>query len=363
MKKWFLILVGVSVLLVGCHHQMANTDSSTKTLTSETVQNKLNYFQYLVDKYQTAVEYSKTHEHAQAPLAALTVAYDELKQDYATDIQVIDKSYSDLQIVLKWNSDAWQSTLAKWADGLNQHYEQIHHNDFDKQNSLIPLLKNTTVNHKKVSWNIFGVSDTTDYDYLIVDAYQDIQNKHLYLFTIQSGQPVVLYSNSTVEQLANSNVESTQNQELTKAFHVFVLLTSTKTESKIDVSEKIADIMKIYTSKGEHYHIASPATQRQYYGLSVPDEVFQYAKVNGKSVTLKWNSWIVGEGDETYSIQACYVNDSGTEVVLFAYHNGKPIVLHTVVEPKIQKSKAGTTETVAIHFEELTNSELKSVFE
>lgn len=360
MKKRFLIFLGVSALLVGCQHQITTPDISTTT--TESVQKKLNYFQYLVDKYQMAVGYSKSHKNVQTPLSALTTAYDELKQNNAGDAKVIDKNYSDLQILLNWNSDAWETIFTKWADGMSQKYERINHNNFDKQNSLVSALPNTTVNHKIVKWNIFGVTDTSDYDYIIVDAYQDIQNKHLYLFAFQFGQPVILYVNSAVDQLANSNFELTQNQELIKKYTEFVHPNTTISEST-DISKKIEDIMRSYTSKkGEHYLMVSPSTQRQYYGLAVPDEILQYAKIDGEYVTFKWDSWIVGDGVETYNIQACYVNESGTEVILFAYNSGKPVILHTVGEPIIQKSTSGAIEPTTVIFEELTDSVLADFF-
>lgn len=66
------------------------------------------------------------------------------------------------------------------------------------------------------------MTDSNDYAFLVLDAYQDIQNKHLYLFTLQHGIPVVLYTHATINNLANSNFEPTENETLTKYFVDYV---------------------------------------------------------------------------------------------------------------------------------------------
>lgn len=353
MKACVLMFIGFSLLLVGCQSQATTDPSTTTTAATEGTQTNLIYFQHLVDKYQIAVEHAKSHENVQSPLAALVIAYDELKQAYPSDAPVINKHYADLQAVLNWDGEAWKTSFTKWADELKQSYEQIEHTYFDKQNDFISLLQKTTVKQKRVNWNVFGSTDTNDYDYLVLDAYQDVKHQHVYLFTVQAGQPVVLYANSTMEHLANKDFELTQNQELTHLFHRFSSSTDTYTD---DVFHTIETAMSTYTSdSGEHYHMASPATQRDYYGLASPDQVVKYGKVNGKVVTFKWNEWVVGDGDAMYDVQACYVNDSGTEVLLFCYHDGSPVVLRTIGEPDIQTSASGTITSATVNFEEWSN--------
>lgn len=370
MKKSFFMLLGVSVLLMGCQntadtsHTTTTVTTTNTTTTTVVVQNNPIYFQYLVDHYKAAVEYAKNHENVQTPLSALTIAYDELKQNYASDTQVIDKSYSDLQKLLNWDDEAWKPLLTKWSNSLHQNYQQISHEKFNKENCLSKVLEQTTVEGEKVQWNIFGVTESNTYDYIVLDAYQDVQKNHLYLFTIHTGKPVVLYANSTLDQLKNSNFEPTKNDMLTKIFNEFVQPTSTRPGHLSDLADNITAIMNEYASmKGETYYHASPATQRRYYGLAVPDQIMQYGKVNDESVTFKWNSWIVGESGETYIIQDCYVNESETEVLLFCYKDDRPVILQAIEEPTIQKSTSGNIESATVYFEELTHSVLQSAFE
>ena len=370
MKKLLLVL-GASVLVLSACHK-ATEDSVTSQSTSREQQTKevTNYFHYLADSYQKALAYEKEAKDTtvQSPMSATLVAMEELQLSNPTDQALIMKNYSDFQKLIQYNTEKWQEEFSNWASSMGQSYHRLEHRNFDEKNELIKQLETTTVSQKRVRWNIFGVSSDNAYDYLVLDAYYDNQDKHFYLFTLKDGQAQVLYSDKTLETISTANFEETKNTDLAQRFKEFLLKTSVIKENEPDIDnssliDKIKIAMESYSdSKGERFKSASLATYGYYYGLAVPDQIVQFGQVNGVKYTFKWYGYTAGVGEKDFEILACYVNEAGTEVILFGYMDGRPTILHTEGQPEIHKNEAGAIIDAQVYFVDFHQPILEQVF-
>ena len=370
MKKLLLVL-GASVLVLSACHK-ATEDSVTSQSTSREQQTKevTNYFHYLADSYQKALAHEKEAKDTtvQSPMSATVVAMEELQQSNPTDQALIMKNYSDFQKLIQYNTEKWQEEFASWAASMGQSYHRLEHRNFDEKNELIKKLETTTVSKKRVRWNIFGVSSDNAYDYLVLDAYYDNQDKHFYLFTLKDGQAQVLHTDKTLETINTANFEETENTDLAQGFKEFLLKTSVTRENEPDtdnsaLADKIKLAMESYSdSSGERYKSASLATYGRYYGLAVPDQMMQFGQVDGVKYTFKWHGYTAGLGEKRFEILACYVNEAGTEVILFGYKDGRPTILHTEGQPEIYKNEAGAIIDAQVHFVEFHQPILEQVF-
>ena len=370
MKKLLLVL-GASVLVLSACHK-ATEDSVTSPSTSMEQQTKevTNYFHYLADSYQKALAHEKEAKDTtvQSPMSATLVAMEELQLSHPTDQALIMKNYSDFQKLIQYNTEKWQEEFASWASSMGQSYHRLEHTNFDEKNELIKKIETTTVSKKRVRWNIFGVSSDNAYDYLVLDAYYDDQARHFYLFTLKDGQAQILHTDKTLETISTANFEETENTDLAQRFKEFLLKTSETTENEPDIDnssliDKIKIAMESYSdSKGERFKSTSLAPYGRYYGLAVPDQIMQFGQVDGVKYTFKWHGYTAGLGEKRFEILACYLNEVGTEVILFGYKDGRPTILHTEGQPKIEKNEAGTIINAQVHFVEFHHPILEPVF-
>ena len=251
---------------------------------------------------------------------------------------------------------------------MGQFYHRLEHRNFDEKNDLIKKLEATTVSQKSVKWNVFGVSSDNAYDYLVLDAYYDNQDKHFYLFTLKDGEAQVLHTDKTLETIPTANFEETENTDLAQRFKEFLLKTSVTTESEPDTDnssliDKIKTAMESYSdSKGERFKSTNLVTYGNYYGLAVPDQIMQFGQVDGVNYTFKWYGYIAGSGSGRFDILACYVNEAETEVILFGYKDGNPALLQTEGRPEIEKNESGAIINGQVHFVEFHHSILEQVF-
>ena len=370
MKKLLLVL-GASVLVLSACHK-ATEDGVTSQSTSREQQTKevTNYFHYLADSYQKALFHEKEDKDTsvQSPMAATVVAMEELQLSNLTDQALIMKNYSDFQKLIHYKTEKWQEEFASWAASMGQSYHRLEYIKFDEKNDLIKKLETTTVSQKSVKWNVFGVSSDNAYDYLVLDAYYDNQARHFYLFTLKDGQAQVLYADKTLETISAANFEETENADLAQGFKEFLLKTGVTTENESDtdnsaLTDKIKIAMESYSdSKGERFKSTNLATYGHYYGLAVPDQIMQFGQVDGENYTFKWLDYIAGVGEKRFEILACYLNEAGTEVILFGYKDGRPSILHTEGQPEIEKNEAGTIINAQVHFASFHQPILEGVF-
>ena len=371
MKKLLLVL-GVSVLVLSACHK-ATEDSVTSQSTSREQQTKevTNYFHYLADSYQKALAHEKEAKDTtvQSPMSATLVAMEELQLSNPTDQALIMKNYSDFQKLIQYNTEKWQEEFASWAASMGQYYYRLEHRNFDEKNEFIKKLETTTVSQKIVRWNIFGVSSDNAYDYLVLDAYYDNRDKHFYLFTLKDGQAQVLHADKTLATISATNFEETENTDLAQGFKEFLLKTSVTRENEPDIDnssliDKIKIAMESYSdSKGDKFKSTNLATYGRYYGLAVPDQIMQFGQVDGENYTFKWHGYAVGVGEKRFDILACYVNEAGTEVILFGYKNGRSSILHTEGQPEIEKNEAGTIINAQVYFVRFHQPILEGVFD
>ncbi|EPD82936.1 DUF4767 domain-containing protein [Streptococcus infantis] len=368
MKKLLLVLGATLLVLSACQNTTEDSVTSQSTSREQQTKEVTNYFHYLADSYEKALSHEKEVKGAtvQSPMVATLVAMEELQLSHPTDQALIMKNYSDFQKLIQYNTEKWQEEFASWASSMGQSYHRLEHIKFDEKNELIKKLETTTVSQKRVRWNIFGVSSDNAYDYLVLDAYYDDQARHFYLFTLKDGQAQVLYADKTLETIRAANFEETENTDLAQGFKEFLLKTSVATENEADSStltDKIKTVMESYSdSKGEKFKSTNLATYSRYYGLAVPDQIMQFGQVDGVNYTFKWHDYTVGVVEKRFEILACYVNEAGTEVILFGYKDGRPTILHTEGQPEIEKNEAGTIINAQVHFVSFPQPILEGVF-
>ena len=370
MKKLLLVLGASVLVLSACHKATEGSVTNQSTSREQQAKEVTNYFHYLADVYQNALSHEKESKDTtvQSPMAATLVAMEELQSSNPTDQALIMKNYSDFQKLIQYNTEKWQEEFASWAASMGQSYYRLEHRNFDEKNELIKQLETTTVSQKRVRWNIFGVSSDNVYDYLVLDAYYDNQDKHFYLFTLKDGQAQVLHADKTLATISATNFEETENTDLAQGFKEFLLKTSVTRENEPDIDnssliDKIKIAMESYSdSKGEIFKSTSLATYGRYYGPAVPDQMMQFGQVDGVKYTFKWHGYTAGLGGKRFEILACYVNEAGTEVILFGYMDGRPTILHTEGQPEIDKNEAGAIIDVQVHFVEFHQPILEQVF-
>ena len=370
MKKLLLVLGASMLVLSACHKATEDNTTSPSTPMEQQTKEVTNYFHYLADSYQKALAHEKEAKDTsvQSPVSATVVAMEELQQSNPTDQALIMKNYSDFQKLIQYKTEKWQEEFASWASSMGQSYHRLEHANFDEKNELIKKLEATTVSQKSVKWNVFGVSSDNAYDYLILDAYYDKQNKHFYLFTLKDGQAQILHTDKTLETISTANFEETENTDLAQRFKEFLSKTSVTIEDKpvADNSflrDKIKKAMESYSdSKGEVFKSTNLATYGNYYGLAVPDQIMQFGQVDGVNYTFKWYGYIAGSGSRRFDILACYVNEAGTEVILFGYKDGNPALLHTEGQPEIEKNESGAIINAQVHFVVFHHPVLEQVF-
>ena len=370
MKKLLLVLGASVLVLSACHKATEDSVTSQSTPREQQTKEVTNYFHYLADSYQKALAHEKEAKDTtvQSPMSATVVAMEELQLSNPTDQALIMKNYSDFQKLIQYNTEKWQEEFSNWATSMGQSYHRLEHRNFDEKNELIKKIETTTVSKNRVRWNIFGVSSDNVYDYLVLDAYYDDQARHFYLFTLKDGQAQVLHTDKALETISAVNFEETKNTDLAQSFKEFLLKTSVITENKPDIddsslTDKIKIAMESYSdSRGESFKSTSLATYGYYYGLAVPDQMMQFGQVDGVKYTFKWYDYTAGVGEKRFEILACYVNEVGTEVILFGYKDGRPTILHTEGQPEIEKNEAGTIINAQVHFVDFHQPILEGVF-
>lgn len=127
-------------------------------------------------------------------------------------------------------------------------------------------------------------------------------------------------SNPLDKQLIEKIVSELSNPELT---------------IKINEDAKYIDsIIKKYSEKVKTTYLeCTPASNKNYYGLATPDQVLNNSYLDGKQIAFKiTESYQLGKG-ELFLLNGCYVNETGTELILFVEKGNTQLVLQTSKQP------------------------------
>ena len=305
------------------------------------------YFERLQLAYNVAAKDADITEG----LAAAKKVRDEMFAQYPNDKNDIDYAYSDLELLVRFNATGFSDFMKRWNASTGQHFEALHeaiHMDA------------ATINGDKVKWNMMGVVASNDYEVMVVEAYLDATKKEAFLFAYEDGDPIVLHAtNVTRETLAKAAFQVVKDADLLKGFTDNA---TWKATSEASANQSVADAMAIYARKrGEIYERTSPATQREYYDLSVPDQLFKYATVSGKKANFKWGGLTFQSGGVPYEIVECYVSESGTTVIVFAKNEGINVVLIGEKEPETKTNTDGTIKSSVVNLEPYNNEILSNV--
>ena len=325
--------------------QAPTTVQATTATPTTVAEDHATYFEMLQLAYNVAAKDADITEG----LAAAKKVRDEMFAQYPSDKDDIDNAYSDLELLVRFNATGFSDFMKRWNASTGQQfealYEAIH-------------MDGATLDGKKIKWNMMGVVASNDYDVMVVEAYLDTTKKEALLFGYEDGEPLVLHAtNVTRETLSKAAFQIVKDADLLKGFTDNATWKATAESS---ANQSIADAMAIYARKrGEIYERTSPATQREYYDLAVPDQLFKYATVSGKKANFKWAGLNFQSGGVPYEIVECYVSESGTTVIVFAKKEGINVLLIGESEPQTTKKADGTIKSSIVNLEPYENDTLE----
>lgn len=356
MKRRQLLASALCVLaLAACNKKpeevttQAPTTAQVTTVAPTTVAQTehATYFEMLQLAYNVAAKDADITEG----LAAAKKVRDEMFEQYPSDKDDIDNAYSDLELLVRFNATGFSDFMKRWNASTGQHFEALHE---------ALHMDGATLDGEKIKWNMMGVVASNDYDVIVVEAYLDATKKEAFLFGYEDGEPLVLHAtNVTRETLPKAAFQIVKDADLLRGFTDNA---TWKATSEASANQSIADAMAIYARKrGEIYERTSPATQREYYDLSVPDQLFQYATVSGKKANFKWGDLSFQSGGVPYEIVECYVSESGTTVIVFAKNEGINVVLIGEKEPETKTNADGTIKSSVVNLEPYNNEILSNV--
>ena len=295
------------------------------------------YFEMLQLTYNVAAKDADITEG----LAAAKKVRDEMFAQFPNDKDDIDNAYSDLELLVRFNATGFSDFMKRWNASTGQRFEALHeaiHMDA------------ATINGDKVKWNMMGVVASNDYKIMVVEAYLDASKKEAFFFGYEDGEPIVLHAtNVTRETLPKAAFQVVKDADLQGGFTDNA---TWKATSDASANQSIADAMAIYARKrGEIYERTSPATQRKFYDLAVPDQLFQYATVAGMKAKFTWGELTFKQGDVPYEIVECYVSESGTTVIVFAKVGNGKVILIGQTAPETVKNADGTIKSSIVNLQ------------
>lgn len=302
------------------------------------------YFEKLQLAYNVAAKDTDITEG----LAAAKKVRDEMFEQFPSDKDAIDNAYSDLEFLVRFNANGFGDFMQRWNASTGQHFEALHE---------AISLEQATLNGEATKWNMMGVVHFNDYKVMVVEAYLDATKKEAYLFGYEDGEPVVLHAtNVTRETLDKAAFQDAKDTTLLKGFTDNA---TWKATAEASANPSIADAMAIFArKKGEVYERTSPATQRKFYDLAVPDQLFQYATVAGMKAKFTWGELTFKQGDVPYEIVECYVSESGTTVIVFAKVGNGKVVLIGESEPQTTKNADGTIKSSVVDLQPYNSATL-----
>ena len=305
------------------------------------------YFEMLQLAYNVAAKDADITEG----LAAAKKVRDEMMAQYPSDKDDIDNAYSDLELLVRFNATGFSDFMKRWNASTGQQFEALHE---------AIHMDGATLDGEKIKWNMMGVVASNDYDVIVVEAYLNATKKEAFLFGYEDGEPLVLHAtNVTRETLSKAAFQIVKDADLLKGFTDNA---TWKATAETSANQSIADAMAIYARKrGEIYERTSPATQREYYDLAVPDQLFKYATVDGEKANFNWAGLTFQSGGDSYEIVECYVSESGTSVIVFAKKEGINVLLIGESEPKTKTNADGTIKSSVVNLEPYNNETLSNV--
>ena len=328
-------------------HAPTTVQATTVTPTTVAQTEHATYFEMLQLAYNVAAKDADITEG----LAAAKKVRDEMIAQYPSDKDDIDNAYSDLELLVRFNATGFSDFMKRWNASTGQHFEALHE---------ALHMDGATLDGEKIKWNMMGVVASNDYDVIVVEAYLDAEKKEALLFGYEDGEPLVLHAtNVTRETLSKAAFQVVKDADLLRGFTDNA---TWKATAEASANQSIADAMAIYARKrGEIYERTSPATQREYYDLAVPDQLFKYATVSGKKANFKWGDLSFQSGGVPYEIVECYVSESGTTVIVFAKNEGINVVLIGEKEPQTKTNADGTIKSSVVNLEPYNNEILSNV--
>ena len=140
---------------------------------------------------------------------------------------------------------------------------------------------------------------------------------------------------------------------------VTTTVTPTTMQATTVVETTIAEAMEEHArQKGEVFERTSLATQRKYYDLMVPDQLFEYATVSGQQASFRWYDLTWQSGGVPYEVVECYVSKSGKTVFVFAKNGHSGVLLMGTEAPQTVRSSSGEIQSSKVNLVPYQNERL-----
>lgn len=133
------------------------------------------YFEMLLLSYNVAAKDADITEG----LAAAKKVRDEMFEQFPSDKDDIDNAYSDLELLVRFNSSGFSDFMKRWNASTGQRFEALHE---------AIHMDGATLDGEKIKWNMMGVVASNDYDVIVVEAYLDATKKEALLFGYEDGE-------------------------------------------------------------------------------------------------------------------------------------------------------------------------------
>ena len=149
-----------------------------------------------------------------------------------------------------------------------------------------------------------------------------------------------------------------RSEEATTTVTPTTMQATTVVETTV-ASVTVAEAMEEYArQKGEVFERTSLATQRKYYDLMVPDQLFEYATVSGQQASFFWYDFTWQSGGVPYEVVECYVSKSGKTVFVFAKNGHSGVLLMGTEAPQTVRSSSGEIQSSKVNLVPYQNERL-----
>ena len=149
-----------------------------------------------------------------------------------------------------------------------------------------------------------------------------------------------------------------RSEEATTTVTPTTMQATTVVETTV-ASVTVAEAMEEYArQKGEVFERTSLATQRKYYDLMVPDQLFEYASVSGQQASFRWYDLTWQSGGVPYEVVECYVSKSGKTVLVFAKNGHSGVLLMGTEAPQTVRSSSGEIQSSKVNLVPYQNERL-----
>ncbi|MBS4462363.1 hypothetical protein JXA27_07305 [Aerococcaceae bacterium zg-B36] len=192
------------------------------------------------------------------------------------------------------------------------------------------LLENAFYKGRRVSFRrgsyVFGQGKNFE----LIDAFVNESGTEVIIFATRGGQKYVFQSTEPCEIYRRRfDLELTKDPLLS----VFMNENSDNDfESIVDIrtakDNSILTLMLEYQKNHEKFIKCKPMDKKSYYGWQSTEHLLNNVFYNNRQISFRWGDYSMGQGEQ-YELIETFVNESGTELIIFAIKEGHKYVFHS----------------------------------